>query len=127
MNNKGDNEQRILIQKLHEHVEALQNGNISWLEENFSDRYFFINPTGSVASKSETVALLKSGAIELKSVNIHDEILNVFGEAAVVSVVNTVNCLINNIDISGKYRYTYFFVKQGGRWQIVAEQCHQFN
>src|SRR4051794_18487172 len=91
----------LLIQKLQEHVDALRKEDIWWLEQSFSDTYIFINPSGTVATKSETIALLKSGAIKLQAVDVDDEIANFYGEAAVVSAVSTVNCFINEIDISG--------------------------
>jgi len=48
--------------------------------------------------------------------------VRVYGETAVVTYRSTDKGMYKDMDISGQYRWTDVFVKQGGQWRIVSTQ-----
>ncbi len=112
----------MLLKMVQDHVDALQKGDTSWLKNNFSEKYSYTNPIGMITDKTDAVNMLNSGAIKLESTTLEEEVAHIYGDAGIVTDLSTIKGHIGNMDISGKYRYLYVFIKQHGRWQIVAEQ-----
>jgi ketosteroid isomerase-like protein len=61
-------------------------------------------------------------ALTLESSDVSDMKVHVHGDAAVVTYASVDKGKYKTQDISGRYRWTDFFVRRGGTWQIVAGQ-----
>jgi ketosteroid isomerase-like protein len=118
----NDKSEKVLLKMVHDHLDALQKGDTSWIKYNFNDQYTYTSPVGMVINKTAAINMLGSGAIKLESGTTEDLVVYVYGDAGIVTELSIIKGSIGNMDISGKYRYLYVFSKQSGRWQIVAEQ-----
>jgi hypothetical protein len=97
-------------------------GDVSPRERYIADTYIFTSPTGVVMTKAQGTADMKSGDIKIESSKVNDMKVQLYGDAAVVTFSRTQKGVLHGNDISGQYRWTHLFVKQNGRWQLVAGQ-----
>ena len=86
----------------------------------FADDAVLTTPDGSLQTKAQLLADVKSGDLVLESSSIADMKVKAFGDAAVVTYITTDKGKYKGQDISGRFRWTDTFVRRGGGWQIVA-------
>ena len=91
-------------------------------EETLADAFVFVAPDGSLQERAAFIADLGNGNLKITSTTNEDMAVRVYGDAAVVSYRSTDKGTYKDTDISGQYRWTDVFVKQKGRWRIVATQ-----
>jgi ketosteroid isomerase-like protein len=80
------------------------------------------NDNGETMTRAQAVSALKSGAIKVKSANVRDLDIHVFGDAAVATMIMEVKGTIMGKPFPAAHRSTDFFVRRDGRWQIVNTQ-----
>ena len=88
-----------------------------------SPDYVFTGPGGRVWNKTEALATIKAGDLEIDSFELSDLNVRVYGDAAVVTFRVAWQGRFRGQDISGPQRMTDVFVKRDGRWQCVASQA----
>jgi len=88
----------------------------------FADDAVLTSPDGTVQTKAQLLADVKSGSLVLESSDIADMKVHVHGEAALVTYATTDKGKYKGQDISGRYRWTDVFVRRSGTWHIVASQ-----
>jgi len=118
----GGVEQAILQLERDLQAASLKN-DTALFEKVATDDYVVTNPVGMVGSKAESVASAKNFKIE--SLNTDDVKVRVYGDSAVVTGRATLKAQMTMPanaaqDISGQYRYTRVYVKQGGQWRLAA-------
>lgn len=119
-NQSGMNEEQALMKIEQELVDALIKGDVSANERYLADTYIFTAPDGTVMNKEQGIADLKSGDLKFESSKLDDMKVQSYGNTAVVTYRTTDKGNYKGNDLSGQYRWTDVFVKQSGRWQIVA-------
>jgi hypothetical protein len=85
-----------------------------------SDDYLGIYGDGTLATKAETLAAVRSGKIHFSAVNVFDVKIRVFGTTAVVVSKAQVSGVKDGEDVSGLYRYTRVYHRINGVWKIVS-------
>ncbi len=80
------------------------------------------DPDGSVATKAQEIASMKSGEAVFSSYKYSDLKVRVYGTAAVVTGLQTFGMQMKGKDASGTFRFTDTWVKKGDSWQCVVEQ-----
>jgi len=100
--------------------DALVKKDWAFLEKIVSDDYLFTDPDGTIWTKAQWLASLKSGEAIFTSVVSENMKVRVYGDAAVVMGLNTEKSLTKGKDSSGKYQWTDTFIKQAGNWRCVA-------
>ena len=88
----------------------------------FADDAVLTTPDGSMQTKTQFLADLKSGDLALQSSDIQDMKVRVFGDTAVVTYATTDKGKYKGQDIGGRYRWLDVFVRRAGSWQLVAGQ-----
>jgi hypothetical protein len=117
----GDVEQQ--IKTLHDQGrQAALKGDASFFEKHLADNYFGIGGDGRLRTKAEALQDFKSGSIKYESIDERDVKINTYGNAAVVNSMASVRLTTNGKPISGDFRATFVYVKQGGNWKEVAFQ-----
>jgi ketosteroid isomerase-like protein len=101
-------------------LNAVLKGDASANERYLAGTYVFTGPDGSVEHKEQAIADLKSGDLKLKSASLDEAKVQVYGNTAVVTYSSRDKGTFKGKDISGTTRWTDVFVKQNGRWQLVA-------
>jgi ketosteroid isomerase-like protein len=116
---KSSTEQEIMqIEK--ELLAALLKGDTNPSERYLADSYVFTAPDGVSMGKAQTIEDLKSGNLKLQAASLDNAKVQVYGDTAIVTYSSNDKGTYKGKDISGKTRWTDVFVKQKGRWVIVA-------
>lgn len=86
-----------------------------------ADDYMAINANGTLQTKDQTLANLRSGLTHFTSLGLLDRKVRFYGTTAVVTSIAQVNGVTQEGDISGSYRYTRVYVRDAaGKWKIVS-------
>ena len=111
-----------LMKMEHDMLAALLKKDAATFGKHFSDDVVLTTPNGAVQTKAQLLDDVKSGALVLEASTISDMKVKVHGDAAVVTYITTDKGKYKGQDISGRFRWTDVFVRQGGAWQLVAAQ-----
>jgi ketosteroid isomerase-like protein len=109
-----------LIKLENEWAEALVKHDWAFLDRILADGYVVTDPEGSVSTKAQEMAFLKSGEFAVTSCVHHELKVCVYGDAAVVTGHTTTKETYKGKDFINNLRWTDTWVKSAGRWQCVA-------
>lgn len=100
---------------------AILKPNIAALDALLADDYMAITASGTLQSKEQTLANLRSGAAHFASIEFSDRKVRFYGTTALVMSRAEVSGTTPEGDISGSYRYTRVYVRnERGEWKIVS-------
>lgn len=119
---KQRHEYRHEVEQLEEQWRsAMVDANSDAMGKLLADDYTGINANGAIQTREQMLAGLHSGAIRLTSLAISDRKVRVYGSTAVVTSQAELEGTRDAQSISGKYRYTRVYVRNGqGQWRIVS-------
>ena len=101
--------------------EALAKEDAAVLNRLWSDDLVFTAPNGHMTNKAQRLAGQKPPAQSAQLANINDEVkVRVYGNTAVVTVLSTWKGKAGTQEFSDQYQATHVWVKQRGKWQLVA-------
>jgi ketosteroid isomerase-like protein len=101
--------------------DALMHHNASALEGLLADDYIAITPNGTLQSKDQTLANLRAGTLQIKTMEVTDRKVRFYGQTALVTSRAEVHGSNGDGDLSGSYRYTRVYVRDDqGKWKIVS-------
>ena len=101
--------------------DALLTSNTSAMDSLLADDYMAITPSGTLQTKDETLASLRSGRFHFAKLNISDRKVRFYGTTAVVTSLADVQATTAEGPVNGSYRYTRVYVRDAqGRWKIVS-------
>ncbi len=110
-----------IIERLEEQWrQAELDANTTVMANMLSDDYLGIYSDGTLATKAETLAGFKSGAIHFTKMDTSDRKIRVFGTTAVVVSTAEVAGTNHGDQISGRYRYTRVYHRRNSVWKIVS-------
>lgn len=93
----------------------------SALDGLLADDYIAITPNGTLQSKDQTLANLRSGTLHFNSIELSDRKVRFYGQTALVTSRAEVTGKNDDEDLSGAYRYTRVYVRdEQGQWKIVS-------
>lgn len=91
------------------------------MDKLLADDYMAILPNGTLQSKEETLASLRSGTMHFTAITVSDRRVRFYGTTALVTSRADVSGTSVAGPISGSYRYTRVYVRnQQGAWKIVS-------
>jgi hypothetical protein len=102
--------------------DAAVKNDASWVEKNAADDYAAILGNGAMVSKAEIVQMRQSGDVKYESIDVSDRKVRSYGNTAVMNATATIKGTMKGNDISGTYRITQVWVKQGGGWKVANMQ-----
>ena len=101
--------------------DAIVHRNATTMDSLLADDYIAITSNGTLQSKDQTLANLRSGKLNLASIEFSDRKVRFYGETALVTSRAEVSGVAPDGDISGSYRYTRVYVRdEQGKWKIVS-------
>jgi ketosteroid isomerase-like protein len=112
-----------LIELERQLSEALVKEDAAVLDRLWSNDLVFTFPNGKVSNKAQRLAGQKPAApsSQSESETTNDEVkVYLYGNTAVVTVLSTWKGKTNNQEYSSQFQATHVWVKQQGRWQLVA-------
>jgi ketosteroid isomerase-like protein len=103
-------------------ADAMVKTDLIALANTYADDYVFTDPTGRVSHKAELLDSFKRGVITIRSQEISDIQVSLYGEVAVEIGKLVSQATRDGKDSGGTFRFTRVWVKRNGRWQTVAFQ-----
>jgi ketosteroid isomerase-like protein len=100
---------------------AVLKGNVAAMDALLADDYIAITAAGTLETKDKALANLRAGAFHFTSLEFSERKLRFYGTTALVTSRAEISGAAANRDISGSYRYTRVYVRDGqGKWKIVS-------
>src|ERR1044072_3111094 len=104
-------------------ADAIVRGDMEALDRLFASDMTVTSGNGTVRNKAKEMDELRPSAdIKTYFFNTEDVRVRVFGNGAVVTGHAKWRINLKGREIDNERRYTLVFIKQDGRWQIVAQQ-----
>jgi ketosteroid isomerase-like protein len=86
-----------------------------------AEDYTGITAKGAIQTKEQTLNSIKTGALQLTSLEISDRKVRIYGSTAVVTSVAELKGSRNDEELSGRYRYTRVYARTPqSQWKIVS-------
>jgi ketosteroid isomerase-like protein len=100
---------------------AVLKSNTTVMDGLLADDYMAITASGTLQTRDQALANLRSGRTHIKTLNVSDRKVRFYGKTALVTSVAEVQGATGGVDISGFYRYTRVYVRDArGKWKIVS-------
>jgi ketosteroid isomerase-like protein len=110
---------------LDEYMQGLLNKDLAALDRIWADDLTFVNLRGELLSKQNRIDNIKSGATAFKSIQVSDERVRMYGQAAVATCQVDLEAQYSGHEGSGSYRVTTVWARPKRIWQMVAVQMTQ--
>ncbi|MGO9436673.1 MAG: nuclear transport factor 2 family protein [Terracidiphilus sp.] len=110
------------IDHLEDHWrDAILSRNVAAMDSLLASDYMAITANGTLQSKDETLANLRNGTFQIKSLEISDRKVRFYGATALVTSRAEVSGTTPDGELNGSYRYTRVYVRDAnGVWRIVS-------
>jgi len=100
---------------------AMLGANSDGLGKLLADDYTGITASGAIQTRDQAISSLHAGSFKLSSLILSDRKVRIYGGTAVVTSKAELTGSRDAQSISGKYRYTKVYVRNGqGLWNIVS-------
>jgi ketosteroid isomerase-like protein len=118
---KNTNAEELQVREVESDLtNALLHGDASTLNRLYAADYVHIGPDGALSGKSDRIAEFQSGVRQFTYLKRGGVQIRMYGMAAVVSDVDTVQGTFEGKDIGGRARAMRVWVKQCEGWTLVA-------
>lgn len=105
---------------------AILKGDTNTIGSLLADDYMAITPNGTLQTKEESLASLRSGGVRFTSLDFSDRKVRIYGGTAVVTSLADVQAVTPEGSVSGAYRYTRVYVRDAqGAWKIVSFEANR--
>src|SRR5947208_6039572 len=104
----------------NERIQAQIGTDAAALERIYADDFIGIGPSGTVRTKAQVISDFTSGDLKFQSITTDDVQVRVYGNTAVETGRSTMNGQDKGKTVPRDNRFTRVWVKQRGRWQLVA-------
>ena len=116
------------IRKLdNERIQAQIHADAAALDRIYADDFIGVGPSGTVRTKPQVIADFTSGDLRLQSITTDDVQVRVYGNAAVETGRSTMDGQDKGKTVPRDTRFTRVWIKQQGRWQLVANHYSSRN
>ncbi len=100
---------------------AILTSNTKVMDSLLAEDYVAITPSGTLQSRDEALANLRSGRIHFTILNITDRKVRFYGATAVVTSLADIRATTPDGPLNGSYRYTRVYARNAqGVWKIVS-------
>jgi uncharacterized protein (TIGR02246 family) len=109
------------IKKLdNERIQAQIHADATALDRIYAADFIGVGPSGRVRTKPQVILDFKSGNLKFQSITTDDVQVRVYGNTAVETGHSTMNGQDKGQTVPRDTRFTRVWVKQQGRWRLVA-------
>ena len=120
---KGDQKRGVeqAIRQLdHERIQAQIGADAAALDRIYAEDFIGVGPSGTVRTKAQVISDFTSGNLKFQSITTDDVQVRVYGDTAVETGRSTMIGQDRGKAVPRDNRFTRVWVKQRGRWQLVA-------
>lgn len=101
--------------------DAVLSSNTSAMDRLLGDDYTAITSNGTLQTKQDWLASLRSGRVHITALDISDRKVRFYGDTAVVTSLAQVQGTGSEGEVFGSFRYTRVYVRNPqGEWKIVS-------
>lgn len=105
---------------------AVLKADIATMNSLLADDYMAITPSGTLQTKEQALANMRSGVTRIASLEVSDRRVRFYGTTALVTSKAAVSGVNSLGDFSGTYRYTRVYVRNvQGKWKIVSFEANR--
>ena len=105
---------------------AVLKADIAAMSALLADDYMAITPNGTLQTKEQALANMRSGATRIASLEVTDRRVRFYGTTALVTSRADVSGKNAMGDFSGTFRYTRVYVRNAqGKWKIVSFEANR--
>src|SRR6185369_6077602 len=112
--------ERAIRQLDNERIQAQINADARALDRIYADDFIGVGPSGTVRTKSQVISDFTSGDLKFKTITTDEVQVRAYGEAAVETGLSTMVGQDKGKIVPRDTRFTRVWVKQKGRWRLVA-------
>src|SRR5215468_4815096 len=110
-----------VIKKLDdERIQAQIHADATALDRIYADDFIGVGPSGTVRTKAQVISDFTSGDLKFQSITTDDVQVRVYGNTAVETGRSTMNGQDRGKAVPRDTRFTRVWIKQQGRWRLVA-------
>jgi uncharacterized protein (TIGR02246 family) len=111
----------------NERIQAQIHADAAALDRIYADDFIGVGPSGTVRTKPQVIADFTSGDLRFQSITTDDVRVRVYGNAAVETGLSTMNGQDKGKAVPRDTRFTRVWIKQQGRWRLVANHYSSRN
>ena len=104
----------------NERIQAQIHADAAALDRIYADDFIGVGPSGTVRTKPQVISDFTSGHLKFQSITTDDVQVRVYGNTAVETGRSTMNGQDRGKIVPRDNRFTRVWVKQQGRWRLVA-------
>jgi ketosteroid isomerase-like protein len=105
---------------------ALLKSNVAAIDALLADDYMAITPSGTLQTRDQALASIRSGQTHLTAIKISDRKVRFYRTTALVTSLAQMQGTVGGHDISGSYRYTRVYVRDDtGKWKVVSFEANR--
>jgi hypothetical protein len=92
--------------------------NVGKLAELFDERSKFVHMSGTW-NKERELEIIETGSIWYKNADVHDVVVEVFGDTAILWNRITLQAVVRGDEVSNEFTVTEIYQKQEGSWKML--------
>ncbi|MGH9882691.1 MAG: nuclear transport factor 2 family protein [Pyrinomonadaceae bacterium] len=112
--------EQVIRQLDHERIQAQIDADAVALDRIYAADFIGIGPSGTVRTKPQVISDFTSGNLRFQSITTDDVQVRIYGNTAVETGRSTMNGHDSGKAVPRDNRFTRVWVKQQGRWRLVA-------
>lgn len=106
----------------NEENQAFLNRDTKLLDRLYANTLAWTRPDGEFLNKAEVLDNLRSGKTKYDSIRHHDVRVRIYGNTAILTGASTTDLVYEGKPMNHFRRFGEIWIKQNGRWQLVARQ-----
>ena len=114
------NIEQVIRQLDGERIQAQIGADAAALDRIYADDFIGVGPSGTVRSKKQVILDFTSGTLKFQSITTDEVQVRVYENTAVETGLSTMDGQDNGKAVPRNTRFTRVWVKQQGRWRLVA-------
>jgi ketosteroid isomerase-like protein len=112
--------EQVIRQLDHERIQAQIGADAVALDRIYANDFIGIGPSGTVRTKPQVISDFTSGGLKFQSITTDDVRVRVYGNTAVETGRSIMSGQDKGKTVPRDNRFTRVWVKQHGRWRLVA-------
>jgi len=117
---QGGNTEQTIRQLDHERIRAQISADAVALDRLYATDFLGVGPSGTVRTKAQVIEDFTSGKLTFQAITTDDVRVRLYGDTAVETGRSTMNGQDKGKPVPRDTRFTRVWVKQEGRWRLVA-------
>lgn len=102
---------------------AIMKGDAAWFQEHLAENYAETDAQGRVSTRAEVIQFYRTTQPDYDSWNLSDGTARTYnGNTVILTGKTEVEGTVGGQRVSGAYRFTRVWIKQGLEWQLAASQ-----